>query len=233
MATKAFVRFSDLQAGQAAPTDLKVVGKVSAESVKKHTGKDWAAWIPLLQKAGAGNWTYPEIVAWLRDKQKLTPWWQQGVALGFEIATGRRKTGQDAKGKYMVTATKSLPAPVEDVWKALFSQKGLQIWLQPQAPFRPTPKTPFETEDGYFGEVRTVLKNRRARMQWNDPLWDKPTILEVLLVPRPGKKTILVFNHTGLPDPRTKVKLQPRWRGAADGLAELMARELGRPRTES
>jgi uncharacterized protein YndB with AHSA1/START domain len=212
--------YSDVVNG--ATSDYEKVGKVSSQSVHQHTGKNWKTWIQLLEKAGARSFTYQEIVALLRKKYRLSPWWQQGVALGFEIATGRRRVGQDAKGKYMVTATKSLSVDVKAVWKKLVSPKGMEIWLRPLSPLRIAPKNPFETKDGYFGEIRTMAKARRIRLSWHDPFWKKPAVVEVQLVPRPGKKAILVFNHTGIPDERTRETLRARWREAADDIAKTL-----------
>jgi uncharacterized protein YndB with AHSA1/START domain len=195
------------------------IGKVSSQSVLKHTGKGWEAWVGVLEKAGARSWTYQEIVAHLKKRHRLTPWWQQGVALGFEIAIGRRKAGQDAKGKYMVTATKSLHLEVKTVWRKMLSPAGLDLWLRPLSAVRVRPKTFFETKDGFFGEIRTVTPNRKLRMSWKDPLWEKPTVVEAILVPKPGKKCILAFNHTGIPDERARETLRARWREAADQIA--------------
>jgi len=202
-----------------APQSYEKVGKVTSESVEKHTGKPWKTWVELLEKAGARNLTYQELVALLKKKYRLTPWWQQGVALGFQIATGRRRVGQDAKGLYMVTATKSLSVDVATIWKKLVSPNGLRIWLRPLSPVKIVPRTGFETKDGYFGEIRTMAVNRRIRMFWQDPLWSKHSVVEVGLVARPKKKSILVFNHTGIPDEKTRELLRARWREAADALA--------------
>lgn len=209
--------YAEIVRGEKATYDK--VGKVSSQSVEKNTGKGWKTWIDLLEKDGARSLTHGEIAAHLKKKYRLSPWWQQGVALGFEIATGRRRVGQDAKGKYMVTATKSLPLDVKAIWRRLHSPEGLARWLRPLGPLKLAPKTPFETEDGYFGEVRTVAAHRRMRLSWNDSSWDKATVLEVLLVARPGKNSILCFNHTGIPDDRTRESLKKRWREAADALA--------------
>lgn len=223
MSKKAYISHSDLVRGTT--TDYEKVGKVSAESVTKHTGKNWEQWISILEKAGARSWTYQEIVAYLKTKHKQSPWWQQGVALGFEIAIGRRKEGQDAKGKYMVTATKSLALDVKAVWKFLVSEEGQKIWLKPYSETEIKPKSQFETKDGFFGEVRTVAQARRARIYWQDPLWEKPTVLELMLVPRPGKKSILVFNHTGIKDTKTQGLLRLRWRKAADDVSQRLCKD--------
>lgn len=203
--------------------EFSKVGKVTTESVFKYTGRHWEEWIPLLEKAGARTWKYQEIVAFLRKKhKKLTPWWQHGVAMGFEIATGRRLEGQDMKGAYMVTATKSLAKGVQPVWKALLSDKGQEAWLKPLYKVSLKAKAQFETMDGFFGEVRTLANARRLRMFWQDPLWEKHTVVEVMLVPRPGGKSILVFNHTGIRDIKTRNTLRVRWREAADRIPGLL-----------
>lgn len=203
-------------------TDFGKVGKVTTGSVFKGSGKHWKEWIRILDKKGARAWSYGEIVAFLKKTHKLTPWWQHGVALGFEIATGRRKEGQDAKGKYMVTATKSFSLTSQKIWTLLVSEAGVQIWLSPLAPIKLRPGTAFETKDGFFGEIRTLTQPRRIRLMWQDPEWEKHTFLELLLVNRPGKKSILVFNHTGLKDAESKARLGERWRKIASALAEMV-----------
>lgn len=219
---KKTIAYSELVEGKV-PRSYDKVGNVSSESVKKHTGKDWKYWVTELEKRGARNLSHQEIVALLAKKYKLTPWWQQGVSLGFEIATGRRKVGQDAKGKYMVTATKSFSVDNKVLWKKLVSPAGIKIWMQPLSAVRLLPKAQFETKDGFFGEIRTMAVNRRIRVRWQEPYWESATTVELHLVARPAKKSILVFNHTGLADAETKEAMRVRWRAAADKLAECFA----------
>ena len=202
------------------------IGKISTESVFEATGKHWSEWIPLLDKAGARSWTHAEIVAYLKKKHKLGPWWQQWVTVGFEIATARRVEGQNLKGEYMITATKSLPVTVKKVWKFLLSKEGQAIWLQPLFPVAMHPKTQFETEDGYFGEIRTVTPDRRIRVKWQDPNWSSTTTLQVTLVERPEGKMILVFDHTQIKDIRIQAKLRARWKNAANGIQIGMSLDI-------
>lgn len=219
--------------GEGIDGDYEKVGKVSAESVLKHTAKNWKQWIGILEKAGARDWKYSEIVVYLGRKHRLTPWWQQGVALGFEIATGKRRTGQDAKGKYMVTATKSISTGVKAIWAFAMSKEGQAVWLKPLMETELKPEAQFETEDGYFGEVRTMAKERRVRLYWREPEIEGHTVLELMLVPRPGGKAILIFNHTGLRDLKVKAKLATRWRAAADGISGALFKLGGAKRRAS
>src|SRR4051812_31302930 len=104
--------------------EIEKIGKVSNQSVLKGTGRGWAEWIRLLEKAGAKHWSHQEIVAFLHKKHKLGPWWNQGVTHGFELATGRRMEGQNQKGEYSIVTTKTFPLSNKKMWQLLESQEG-------------------------------------------------------------------------------------------------------------
>ncbi len=197
------------------------IGRVSSASVHKATGKTWDQWVSLLEKAGARSWTHQEIVAFLKKKHKLGPWWQQGVTLGYELAIGRRIEGQNAKGEYSLTVTKSLHVDAKKVWKLFVSEEGQAIWLQPLFSVVIKSKATFETQDGFFGEIRTMKKDRRIRMTWQDPNWEKSTTLQVMIVQRANGNSILAFDHGKIKDLRIQAKLRARWRKAADEFAVL------------
>lgn len=198
------------------------IGKVTSESVRKATGRGWDEWLAILDKAGARSWSHREIVAFLKKRHKLRPWWQQGVTSGYETAIGRRIAGQNAKGEYMVTATKSIAVPARVVWKKLISDEGLKIWLKSLFEVSIKAGVVFETEDGFFGQIRTVKASRRIRMMWNEPNWARPTTLQVTLVEKPKGKSILVFDHTQIRDTRVHTAMRKRWRTAADEFALIV-----------
>jgi uncharacterized protein YndB with AHSA1/START domain len=195
------------------------IGRVSSASVFKATQKSWAEWVSLLDKAGARTWTHQEIVAYLKKRYKLGPWWQQGVTGGYEMAIGRRGEGQNTKGEFTITATKSLPVAAKKVWKFLVSDSGQAIWLKPLYLATIEAGQSFETSDGYFGEIRTIKKEHRIRMTWQDPDWTSKTVVHVTLFPRPGEKSILVIDHTQIKDLRVEAKMRKRWRDSIDELA--------------
>jgi hypothetical protein len=211
------------------------IGRVTSESVHKSTGKTWDQWVALLEKAGARPWTHQEIVAFLKKKHKLGPWWQQGVAMGYEIAIGRRIEGQNAKGEYTLTVTKSLHIDAKNAWKNFVSEEGMAIWLQPLFEVEIKPKSSFETQDGYFGDIRTVTQpvqnpskksakvERRFRMTWQDPNWDYSTSVEVMFVERANGNSIVAFNHGKIKDLRIQAKLRARWRKALDEFAKKLS----------
>jgi len=191
------------------------VGRVSSASVKKGTGKDWSQWIQILKKSGALSWTHREIVAFLKKKYKLTPWWQQGVTHGFEVATKRRIDGQSLKGDYSVTITKSVNASGPAAWKFMMSREGLQLWLSPMSELEIEMGAAFECEGGIYGEVRTVKAPRRLRLRWQETDWPKATWVQFSIVPRGFhklKKSILVISHGSLTTTQQREAMRAHWK---------------------
>lgn len=200
---------------------IEKLNKVSAESVAKHTGKNWDQWVKILDTQGATHMTHKEIVAFLGKKYKIKPWWQQIVTSAYEVHIGRKFEGRNAKGEYMTAATRTFYVSADKLWDLLESPQGQAVWLKPLSPFKFKPKNVFETEDGVFGEIRTMKEGVRLRMTWQDTDWPKATILQVYLGERGDDKSILVFNHEKIKDGRTKTVLKERWLQILSDLAEL------------
>ncbi|MGZ3656384.1 MAG: SRPBCC domain-containing protein [Bdellovibrionota bacterium] len=209
--------------GKAAGKPIERIGRVSCESVKKCTGKNWNQWIALLDKAGARTWVHGEITALLKEKYRLTPWWQQGVAIGFEIHSGKRIEGRSEKGLYATVASKTIPLSQKEAWKLLSSPAGLELWLSPFAPFEWKAGCGFEVNGGIFGEVRTVKAPSRLRLTWREETWKKASVLQLNVNPRPGKKCMVVLQHEQLPSELVKNKLRAHWKLALQKLAEALA----------
>lgn len=195
--------------------------RVSTASILKNTGRSWDDWVKVLNKAGAQHWTHQEIVAFVRKKYKLRPYWQQWVTLGYEVASGRRIEGQNLKGEYQVTATRVFPVDAKTLWSLISSPDGLRIWLRPMSDFVLQPKQMFEVEGGIFGQVRTMKANVRARLSWQETDWAKPTVLNVSVISRPGKKSILVFQHEALRTTRQREDMRAYWKARLTELLEL------------
>ena len=201
---------------------MDIIGKVKSESVEKHTNKGWAEWLKILDKAGAKNWVNKEITAHLAKKHKLSPWWSQIVATGYLIAIGKKIDGVNDRGERSLTATRTMNLSRKKMWEYLESPEGQALWLKPLSDFEFKPKCTFETLDGYFGEVRTVKAPTRARLTWQEPEWDKPTVVQIYVNPRPGEKCLLIFMHEKIRDGRTQEMLRAHWKNALEAIANAL-----------
>lgn len=197
---------------------IEKIGKVSTESVFKGTKKHWDEWIKILDKAGGRSLEHKEMVAFLKRKYKLSPWWQQGVTHGYELHIGRKQEGRNAKGEYSTMASRTLPVNVKDSWKFLNSAEGMEFWLKPMGEFSLKPKLQFEVEGGIYGEVRTIKPNERARLTWQTEEWPKASIVQIYLIKREGPKSILVFQHDRLPTDRVRLEMRDYWKNVVDNI---------------
>lgn len=200
---------------------IQKIGIVPTASVLKHTGKNWDQWIETLNKAGAKPWTYQKTTAYLKTRHKLSIWWQHGVAQGYEVHTGKRVEGQNQKGEYSTTATKTFPIDAKAAWKLLFSPKGLALWLNPLDGLALKPGSVYEVAEGAYGQVRTILPGKRIRLSWQEAHWRKASFIQMHLVPRAKGKCMVVISHDTLATAEIKSELKERWRKALDGLCVL------------
>ncbi|MBI3542265.1 MAG: DUF4287 domain-containing protein [Deltaproteobacteria bacterium] len=205
----------------AKPGKIEKIGRVTSRSVLKCTGRGWDEWIRILDEAGARGLTHKEIVALLRKRYKLGPWWEQGVTHGYEVHIERRVDGQDAKGKYSTAATRTFPIDVKAAWKLLVSPAGLAAWLKPLAPFEVKPGASYEVRGGVFGEVRTMKPGKFARLAWQETEWPAATIVYALVVARPKGKSVVVLQHLGLHDGKLHARMRAHWKSALEDLLAL------------
>ena len=198
---------------------VELLARTTSKSVLKHTGRNWDDWLVILKKSQAIHMTHKEIVHLLKTKYKLTHWWQQIVASGFEIHSGKKIQGQNEKGEYSVTVTKLLNISQKKFWIFFKSQEGIQIWLEPMSSFTMEKGESFEIAGGVFGEVRTITHPGKVRLHWNDSDWPKKTTVQVHVIPKPKDRCHLVFSHEQLANSRIKEKQRAYWKQKATDLA--------------
>lgn len=98
------------------------VGGINSTAVRAKTGKTWAEWITLLDKAGAQKLTHQQIVAHLRTQHHVDDWWQQMLTVGYEQARGKRAVHQKPAG-FQIGASKTMNMPVSKLYAAWVDEK--------------------------------------------------------------------------------------------------------------
>ena len=96
----------------------KVAQRLSDDAVKERTGKIWADWFKILDKAGAKKWPHKEIAAYLLEKHKVGGWWSQMVAVGYEHERGLREKFQKCDGEFSASSSRTLAVPVAKLYTA-------------------------------------------------------------------------------------------------------------------
>src|SRR5271169_3224328 len=107
----------------------KETKRSSDEAVKAKTGKVWAEWFRILDKAGAKKWPHKEIAAYLHDEKKVPAWWCQMVAVGYEHERGMRKKFQNCDGDFAANSSRTFATPAGKLVEAWTDEKMRRRWL--------------------------------------------------------------------------------------------------------
>ncbi|MEX2457501.1 MAG: hypothetical protein WD770_00770 [Actinomycetota bacterium] len=181
-----------------APLDFEP--PASGAALTKATGHGWEHWLGVLDEWGAASWSHGEIVRRLIDEEQVSGWYAQCITVGFERATGLRAPGQRKNG-FAVTATKTIAAPVERLFRAFEDEAVRERWL-PGAEMR----------------RRTATAPKGARYDWEDG----STRVVVWFEKVDAAKSRVALEHEKLPDAETADEMKAWWRERVAALKTLL-----------
>jgi hypothetical protein len=172
----------------------------SDEAVKAKTGRTWAEWFKILDKAAANKWPHKEISAFLHDKQKVSPWWSQMVAVGYERERGIRQKFQKCDGQFSASGSRTMTVPIAKAYAAWTDEKLRQRWL-PDAKI----------------EITTATPGKYVRAKW-----DGNTRLNVGFYRKSSEKTQVAVDHEKLANSKESAKMKSYWFYALNRLESLL-----------
>jgi hypothetical protein len=163
-------------------------GGIGSVAVRKATGRTWAQWLVLLDRAGARKLPHREIALLLERRHQLPDWWCQMVAVGFEQARGLRVKHETNDG-FEISVTKTMGAPVDRAFAAWRDASLREQWL---------PRTPLT--------IRKATPHKSIRILWADD-----TMLSVNFWPKGPLKCQVVPQHGRLATPECAEKMKSYW----------------------
>jgi len=179
----------------------KQTKRSSDEAVKAKTGKVWAEWFAILDKAGAKKMPHKEIAFYLRDKQGLPSWWCQMVSVAYEHERGIRQKFQKCDGVFSASGSRTLAVPLTKAYSAWIDEKLRRRWL-PDAPM----------------EITTATPGKYVRAKW-----EGDTRLSVGFYTTPGGKTRVAVDHEKLANSKQCLKMKSYWTSALERLESMLA----------
>lgn len=176
---------------------------VSDERVVAATGRTRTEWFALLDRAGAQDWDHGHIARWLGGKHDVDGWWAQSVTVAYEQARGLREPGQRSDGTFAASATKTVRAPLAEVWPHLAEEDLRREWLDVEL------------------KVRGMTEHKSVRMSAEDG----SRITLYLSDVKPGKdgvaKCRVAVEHDGLGDAEELAQTKEFWRAVLADLADI------------
>lgn len=89
---------------------------ISDKTIEKATGVSWQTWLDRLEKMGARDLSHQDIASNLVSDYSVAGWWAQSLTVRYEQVIGRRKVGQNSKGEFSISVSKTLPGTMDEAF---------------------------------------------------------------------------------------------------------------------
>ena len=172
---------------------------VSDTAVKAKTGRTWAQWCTILDRAKAQSMSHREVVTLLHEKFGVAEWWQQMVTVGYERARGRRAVNQTSQG-FATSVSRTIASSAARAHRAWTDAPLRAAWLP-----------------GQRFAVRTASPGKTIRLTWPDE-----TKVEVRITPRTASKCVVEVTHTGLAGTAAVRGAKSFWGARLDALRDVL-----------
>lgn len=179
--------------------DFAASAGLSDASVGRATGRTWAQWVELLDRARAAEKPHHEIAQFVLSLG-TSSWWTQMVTVGYERIRGLRERGQSRGGAHAASKSRTFPVPVATLFEAFANARRRRRWLPVKI------------------AVRSATPPKRMRITWED---DTIAVLE--FTARGKAKSAVAVGHLKLPDRSAADAMKKTWSGHFDRLGEFLS----------
>jgi len=172
----------------------KIAG-ISDAAVESKTGKTWAEWFKVLDKATAYEMPHKDIAIYLSEKHQVPDWWCQMVTVGYEQARGLRQKHERPEG-YQVSVSKTMAVPVATLYAAWTDEAVRTRWLKRKAL-----------------AIRGATPEKSIRITWTGK-----SNVEIRVYARGPARSQVTVQHSKLPNADEGEKMKAYWASALDRL---------------
>jgi hypothetical protein len=180
---------------------LREQKRASDETVKAKSGKTWAEWFKILDKAGAKKWEHQEISLFLHEKQKVPGWWCQMIAVGYEHERGIRQKFQKCDGEFAASGSRTMNVPLAQVYQAWADETLRRKWLP----------------DGDM-EITTSTKDKSIRAKWDAG----KSRVSILFYNKGPQKSQVTVDHMKLANSKASEQMKSYWFEALNRAQKLL-----------
>lgn len=204
--------------------DLTADFPVTDAACKAATGKTLKQWFKVLEENPALNTKRRDAISWMYDQMenRSDVWWPTTIWVEYERSKGvvNKKDGR-IEG-YNICVTKTLAAPLSEVFKAWTDVKALNTWFGSKVKVKVADGGTFEDGDGNSGEYTRVRKDKDLRFTWTHPDAEASTLVDVAFSDKGKGKTGLMLNHQRIQNRNEADGLRRAWGQCFDLLKDFV-----------
>jgi hypothetical protein len=163
---------------------------ISDRRVKETTGRTWAQWVALLDRAGMQRMSHRDIARHISTTDpEVNGWWAQSITVGYERIRGLRDVGQRRDGSYEASKSRTFPVSVSTLYRMFRDARRRVRWL-PEG----------------VTKVRTAIVDKSIRVDWHDG-----TQVHFYFVAKGPAKSAVAIQHTKLTSKADIEKAKSYW----------------------
>lgn len=134
--------------------------------------------------------------------------------------------GQTKDAGWQIGVSKTLPHPIDAVWRLLVGTP--ELWLGRGATVPRAPGAEWRSGDGVTGELRSRHEGDRVRLTWRPAGWNHDSTVQVAVSAAP-RGTVLRFHQERLAGPGERAAQRAHWQGALARVERALATADGDP----
>lgn len=198
---------------------------VTEAACKKATGKGLKEWFAALDAKPELNQKRRDAVSWMAESIGATStdiWWATTIWVEYERAhkVVNKKDGR-AEG-YNICSTKTIAAPVADVFAAWTDAGALAEWFGAGVNLDLTDGGKWNDGDGNSGEYLRIRDNKDLRFTFNHADAEAPTLVDVTIADKGKGKSGLTLMHQRIQNRPEADGLRNAWSQAFERLKQYL-----------
>ena len=149
-------------------------------------------------------------------------WWPTTIWVEYERTKGVVNKKDGLIEGFNICVTKTIAAPLTDVYKAWTNSKSLGQWFGDSVSAKVADGGTFDDGDGHSGEFLRVRADKDLRFSWRDPKTNTATLVDVVFQDKGQGKTGLMLTHQRIQNRPEADGLRKGWGEALNALKSLL-----------
>jgi len=139
---------------------------------------------------------------------------------------GRTPVGVTKDAGVQIGVRRTWETDPRKLWTFLMSPRGVPLWIGSVPEFRAEKGFAFASAEGVTGKIAVVHPFRKLRTTWKLPEWDRPSRLQITLLPARAGKTTVAIHQEMLEDVYIRELMRRRWEETLDRIRAAAGQDV-------
>lgn len=202
-----------------------MVSTVFQAALRQATGRTWEEWLVSLESSVDRAWPEERVARHITQRYGIEQQWADWLARLYGQLLGRVPVGVTKDAGVQIGVRRTVEQPKERVWRFLVSPAGLALWLGTLPGLPLEVGREFATAEGVEGKLTVVSFGEKLRLTWRRPEWERPSRLQLYVLPTASGKTTIALHQEMLEDVYIRDMMKRHWEAALETIKRMLDSE--------